>query len=451
MKRRILIATLLFLAATAAHAQPSPAIRQRIDSFIAAFNGSADAFEQYAQTAFTPEAFARGDAAKRRRMAEQVKGDFGKLSVRGVDRASDTRLEIAIEGSTDARGSILLDIEAAPPHRITGLAFRLGGGAGGEDRPKLAPVPVRATMKDAEIAKELDSYVGKLAGEGRFAGTVLVAKNGKAIFERAYGLANRADDVANTSRTRHNLGSINKQFTKVAIEQLAAAGKLAVEDPLGKYLPEHANADARKATISQLLDHSAGLADFFGPDFRKAEKSAFRSNSDYYAFVAPRPLTFAPGTRKQYCNACYITLGEIITRVSGMPYERYVEQNILEPAGMDDTGFFHSDHVVPRIAIGYADTPEGLRNNLYMRGAAGSAAGGAFATAEDLLSFDNALRNGKLCASKGNEVSGYAGGSGGINASVTGNGQWTVIAMANISPPAAESLTEAIFSALSAQ
>jgi CubicO group peptidase (beta-lactamase class C family) len=432
-----LLALLLF--ATSLAAQPSPAIRNRIDSLVAAFNGTSEEFENYARENFTAEALARGDAAKRKALTERIRADFGKLSVRDVERNSDSRLDIGIEGSNGERGAIILDIEAAAPHRITGMGFRIGERE--EKGPKLPPAP--------GDVKELDAYLAKLVAEGRFSGTVVVAKNGKSIFEKAYGLADRGKNIANTPATRHNIGSINKQFTKVAIDQLAAAGKLSLDDPLGEYLPGHANADARKATIRQLLDHTAGLGDFFGADFDKADKSRFRTNSDYYAFVAPRPLAFPPGTGKRYCNACYITLGEIITRVTGMPYERYVEQNVFKPAGMNDSGFFLTDRPAPRMAIGYMATPDGLESNVPTRGAGGSAAGSAFATAEDLLAFDNALRAGKLNGKRTSEALGYAGGSGGINASVESDGTWTVITLANIDPPAAEALSSAISKALS--
>jgi CubicO group peptidase (beta-lactamase class C family) len=463
MRRLMGFFVVLFVTATLA-AQPSPAIRARIDSLLAAFNGSAEDYEAYAQSALTPEALGRSDAAKRQRTHAMVRKDFGKLTVRGVDRVSDTRLEIEIEGATGERGGLTLDIEPTPPHRITGLGIRIGGPA--QDGPRLAPPPIRSTMPDAELSKALDSYLTALVNEGRFSGTVLVARDGKPLFERAYGFADRAAEVRNTTATRHNIGSINKHLTRTAIAQLAAAGKLALTDPLGKYLPEHAQTDARPATIQQLLDHTAGLGDFFGPDFRKADKAAFRSNTDYYNFIATRPMTFAPGTRRQYCNACYITLGEIVSRVSGVPYERYVEDNVLRPAGMKDTGFFQTDQIVPRVAIGYAQTPQGIRSNVFMRGAAGSGAGGAFATAADLLALDNALRDGKLLDAKwtgwffdapdagGKRIvtaSSYAGGSGGINASVSGNGRWTVVAVANIDPPAAEALSDAILSALASQ
>jgi CubicO group peptidase (beta-lactamase class C family) len=417
------------LITTSLAAQPSPAIRERIDSLIAAFNGTSEEFEQYAQKNFTAEGLARTDVAKRKRVTEMIRADFGKLSVRGVERNSDSRLEIEIAGSTGAQGAILLDIEPMAPHRITGMGVKIGGGGREERGPKLPPAPGDPA--------QLDGYISKIAAEGRFSGTVLVAKDGKAVFEKAYGLADREKNIANTTDTRHNIGSINKQFTKAAIEQLITAGKLAPQDPLGKYLPEHANAEARKATIRQLLDHTAGLGDFFGEDFAKADKSKFRTNSDYYAFVAPRPLTFPPGTSKRYCNACYITLGEIITRVSGMPYERYIEQNVFKP----------SDQTAPRIAIGYTATPDGVKSNVSMRGVGGSAAGGWFATAQDLLRFDNALRSGKL-GKRAEGALGYAGGSGGINASVESDGRWTVITLANIDPPAAEALAGAIMDAL---
>lgn len=460
---RLVVAAIVCIAVIPLAAQPSPAIRERIQSFVAALNGSPEEHEAYAQKAFTAETLARSNAEKRKRNHARVRQDFGRLSVRDVERLSDTRLRINVEGATGARGTITLDIEAAPPHRITGSMFDIGKAKKG---PALPPVPVSPSMTAPELSNALNDYIAKLVADGKFSGTVLVARDGKPVFERAYGLANRADQVPNTPGTRHNLGSINKHFTRTAIAQLAAAGKLTLDDTLGKHLPDHAQVDARKATVAQLLDHTAGLGDIFGPDFSKADKGSFRNNSDYYALVAPRPLTFPPGSSKRYCNACYVTLGEIVSRVSGMPYERYVEQNVLAPAGMRDTGFFMTDAVVPRLAIGYFETPEGVRSNVLTRGAAGSAAGSAFATASDLLALDNAMREGRLLDPKwtgwflgdDTEARGratasmtYAGGSGGINASVSGNGRWTVIAMANISPPAAEALSEEIFRALSAE
>ena len=140
----------------------------------------------------------------------------------------------------------------------------------------------------------------------------------------AYGLANREKQIPNTVRTRFNIGSINKEFTQTAIRQLVRDGKLSLTDTLGKFFPNYPQATSRAATVEQLLTHRGGLADFFGPEFNQAAKDRFASNADYFTFVSSLPPSFAPGERNQYCNGCYIALGAIIEKVSGMPYEKYV-------------------------------------------------------------------------------------------------------------------------------
>jgi CubicO group peptidase (beta-lactamase class C family) len=144
----------------------------------------------------------------------------------------------------------------------------------------MAQANFTSSMSPDDVSKVLDDYITPLVAADTFSGTVLVAKGGTRMFERAYGLADRAQRVANTMATRFNIGSINKAFTKTAIGQLVAQGKLALTDTVGARLPDYPNADAKPATISQLLEHRAGIADFFGDSFAAAPKDRFRSNAD---------------------------------------------------------------------------------------------------------------------------------------------------------------------------
>ena len=277
----------------------------------------------------------------------------------------------------------------------------------------------------------------------------VVVRNGAPVFHRAYGLADRANTIPHTTRTRFNIGSINKTFTQLAIAMLAAEGKLAATDTLGKFLPDYAQAASRTATIQQLLTHQAGIADFFGAAFTAAPKDRFRSNADYVRHVASLPPAFAPGEKKQYCNGCYILLGAIVERASGMPYEQFVAERIFKPADMTSTGYPQIDAIEPDIAIG--DTRRSgaggsLRSNVYLHGASGSAAGGGYSTATDLLAYVNARRSGRL--PKGEEGMGIAGGAPGTNAVVEAGREWTVIVLANFDPPTAEQLGTALREAL---
>ena len=442
---------------------PPPEIRARIDAFVEAYNsGSAEQFEAMAKANMTPELFAMSSAAERAKAYRELRGELGTITIGRVNRRGPSApLELMANGSTGVQATIALEIEAASPFRISSIDIEIGGDKGAD--PKSGPA-VNARMSKEELAQTLDAYLSKLAAADAFSGVALVARDGIPVFERAYGFADRSNKVPNTTRTRFSLGSINKSFTQLAIAQLAAAGKLAYSDTLGKLIPDYPQAQSRAATIEQLLTHTGGVADFFGDDFASLPKDRFRSNEDYYRYVSSKPPLFAPGARTQYCNGCYITLGAIIQRVAGMPYEEYVARHIFKPAGMS-TSFPQADAIEPDIAHGYTRrTRDGqLRSSVYMRGAAGSAAGSAYATAADLLAYDNALRELRIAdeastsrilgfpATRGARAKGgyaIAGGAPGTSAVLESNGTWTVIVLTNYDPPAGEQTGVAIMRAL---
>src|SRR5207244_7076014 len=129
----------------------------------------------------------------------------------------------------------------------------------------------------------------------QFSGVVLLAKDGKPVLSRAWGFADAARKVRNREDTKFNLGSINKIFTQVAIGQLAAAGKLSLDDTVRKHLPDYPSPIADKITIQQLIEHRSGLGDFFGPEYLAAPPSSIRKLSDYLPLFVNKPLEFEPG------------------------------------------------------------------------------------------------------------------------------------------------------------
>jgi CubicO group peptidase (beta-lactamase class C family) len=443
---------------------PPPEIRARIDAFVAAFNsGSAETFEAMAREHYAPALLARRTQADRAAFHRQMFAEFGRIAVgRITRRGPEAPLQLHATGATGATAVIALQLEPAAPFRIAAITV---DDDGGPDTPAIAPPPIDARMAPQVLARALDAYLSKLADADALSGVVLVAKDGKPFFEKAYGFAERAFRVPNTPAMRFNLGSINKSFTQVAVAQLAAAGRLSYGDPLSTFIPDYPQEATRTATIEQLLGHTAGVSDFFGEDFSRAPKDRFRSNADYYRFVSSRPALFAPGARSQYCNGCYIVLGEIIERVSGVPYETYVAKHVFEPAGMKAAGFLQTDTVEANVAEGYTRrTPGGdLRRTVHMRGVAGSGAGGAYATAADLVAYDSALREHRLLdaarsarvlrqprAAPGRLMGGYgiAGGAPGTSAVLDSDGTWTVIVLTNFDPPAGENVGVAIMKAL---
>lgn len=443
-------------------AAQAPMGKTRVDAFFTALaSGNADTFEAMAREHFEPETLARRTPADRTQLVERVKADFGQLTLDTIDRRQDGPVRLRVRGTTGLQGTIELTLGPPPAERITRVGIQIGGDGPDDNAPP--PPAIAATMSPAELTEGLDSYVSPLAASGAFSGVVLVARAGVPVYEKAFGLADQERKTTNTVGTRFSLGSINKVFTQTAIAQLVSQGKVKQSDTVGALLPDYPQEATKAATVDQLLSHQGGVADFFGPAFDQAPKDRFRSNADYYRLVGSLPPLFAPGTRREYCNGCYIVLGAIIEKVSGMPYEDYIARHVYAPAGMTAAGPTGAG-----AALGYTrQSPGGpvpLQSNVSQHGVSGSAAGGGYATARDLLNFDEALRAGRLAdpaqtarllqvdrVTSGRSAGGLgvAGGAPGINAVLESNQDWTVIVLANLDPPAARQLGMAIHRQLS--
>ena len=315
----------------------------------------------------------------------------------------------------------------------------IGATSGNNPEAGVEAPRVNGAMSEEQLTAALNDYLIELAAKDVFSGNVLIAKDGKTVYAGSAGFADRSNKLRNGPSTRFNVGSIDKAFTKAAIEQLVARGKISLSDTIGKLLPDYPQGESRRATVDQLLRHSAGIADVFGDEFDREAKDHFRSNADYYRFVSSAKPMFAPGARTEYCNGCYVVLGAIIERVSSMPYERYVEENIFKPAGMGSTGFIQTDGINPNVAVGYTHPKNGgwLQSNVLMNGASGCAAGGGYSSTSDLFRYSEALRNSRIPDVASSDSLSIGGGAPGINAVLQRNADWTIIVMANVDPPAA--------------
>ena len=316
-----------------------------------------------------------------------------------------------------------------------------------------APAP---PISERELVRRVRAFLDSLSRAEQFSGVISISRRGSAVFERAYGHADRERRLPNTIETAFNLGSINKLFTSIAIRQLAADGRLALDSTLARAWPGFPDTGiARRVTIRQLLDHRSGVSGNIFAVPGVASQRDVRHNREFLAAVINTPLAFPPGSRQQYSNAGYVLLGAVIEHVSGEDYYAYVQQHIFAPAGMTRTGHFAVDSLPARTATGYtrggdggppaASTDTPLRPNSAALPGRGSAAGGGYSTVGDLKRFLEALRAKAIPAGPPAGI-GIAGGTGGVNAVVEGAmpGGYDVIVLSNFDPPSAERVSRQI-------
>lgn len=392
----------------------------------------------------------------------------GGFDLRKVE-ASSTSVKLVVlvqERDSDQFARLMLDVEAASQHNISHFTLRA------------IPRPAEFTLPHMSIDNLILAVRDKLQHKpavDRFDGAVLIAKNGKPVFAQAYGLADREHKTANTIETRFRIGSMNKMFTAVATLQLAQAGKLRLEDPIGKYLVDYPNKDlAGKVTVHQLLTHTGGTGDIFGPEY-DAHRLELRTLDDYVNLYGKRAPIFAPGSRWEYSNYGFVLLGVLIQKVSGQNYYDYVRQHIYEPAGMTSTGSEPENQAVAGRSIGYTTVKGKLVPNTDTLPYRGSSAGGGYSTVQDLLRFANALQENKLLNAQyvqlltvgkvdmngtglryaygfgdrtvnGTRCFGHNGGAPGMNGDleVCAGGRYVVAVLANRDPDAAQQISDFI-------
>jgi CubicO group peptidase (beta-lactamase class C family) len=325
-------------------------------------------------------------------------------------------------------------------------------------------------MTEADALAALTARADARLAADEFSGAALVARNGKVVYERAWGLADREADVPNSTETKFRLGSMNKMFTLVATLQLVDAGKLELDEPIGTYLPDYPSDAVRsKVTIRHLLSHTGGTGDIFGPLF-DVKRLELREHADYVELYGSRDPQFEPGSRFEYSNYGFVLLGATIEAVTGRSYYDVVRENVFAPAGMTATGSMPESESVADRSTGYtrrSPTSPWVSNadTLPWRG---TAAGGGYSTVGDLMRFGEALRSGRLISAEslaeatrpqsaepygfGLELRGdgplrsygHSGGAPGMNGELRIYPElgYVVVALSNLDPPAASDLVE---------
>lgn len=274
---------------------------------------------------------------------ERIHDRHGSFDVVRIERSTPYSIVVVARGkkSGDLR-KIVVDVDSAAPNAIERLGFGPvdEGPAQGGQPAAPSNQPIRE-LDAAELNGKIDDFLGRLAGFG-FSGSVFIGKDDKPLVNRAYGLADRSRNTANTPDTLFDIGSVSKQFTSAAILKLEMMGKLNTGDSLPKFF-ENVPDDKKGITILQMLSMTSGLVPSPGPD----GSDAMRDRDKRVRQILEAPLSFPPGARYQYTNSGYNLAAAIIEKVSGQPFEQFLYEQLLKPAGMTNTGFKTSRFRVP--------------------------------------------------------------------------------------------------------
>ena len=427
-----------------------------IEAYVTAFNSGEAAMRNFLTDNISDASLKQRPLEVRLPIYRQMKGEMGELTLQQIQENTNTSITALMHTKNDEWFLFTFELEQEPQHKIIGIRIE------NTDEPESTTAP---KVKEIEALQSVAQFLDEKTKRGEFSGTVLIAKNGKAILKRAYGMASKEFKVINRIDTKFNLWSINKIFTTIAIGQLYEQGKISLNDPIIKFLPNYPNKTAaQKVIIRHLLDMTSGIGDFFGEKFENTPKDKLRTIDDFLPMFANDSLKFEPGSQRQYSNGGYIVLGAIIEKISGESYYDYVREHIFKPTGMLNTESYEADIPVPNLAEGYTreETDKPWRKNIYTRPARGSSAGGGYSTAEDLLMFTVALEKntffknpetweilrGEPSGQKSRRQGGlgFFGGAPGINSGIETNiGKgFTAIVMSNYDPPTAEDVMKKI-------
>lgn len=230
-----------------------------------------------------------------------------------------------------------------------------------------------------DLPQRLEAFLSQAAGSG-FAGSVLVARDGRILLHKGYGFSDRQRKRPVEAETPFWVASISKQFTAAAILKLAEQGRLSLEDPIARHFPDVPE-DKRGITIHHLLSHTAGFRQKYLADGIADRGEAVRA-------VLSQPLAHPPGAGFTYSNDSYSLLAVIVEIASGRPYESYLRESLFSPAGMAHTGFW-GEAAASSVAEIHGDIAEASRKpNWGFRGGTG-----IHSTTGDLYRWFEALQD----------------------------------------------------------
>jgi CubicO group peptidase (beta-lactamase class C family) len=241
----------------------------------------------------------------------------------------------------------------------------------------------------------LDQVASSYTSGNAFMGTVLVVDGDRVLLDKGYGMADVEWNIPNEPAAKFRLGSLTKQFTATLVLLLQQDGKLNINDPVSKYLPDSPKT-WEKITLANLLGHTSGIPNFTGLNEFGVWKMSPHTPEEELAFFRDKPLDFEPGSKFTYSNSNFEVLGAVIEKVSGKKYGDLLRERIFDPLEMKDTGLDSDELILPRRAQGYMPGAKGIVLARSESMTVPWAAGSIYSTTGDLLKWEHGLFGGKV-------------------------------------------------------
>src|SRR6266511_5074472 len=250
----------------------------------------------------------------------------------------------------------------------------------------------------------LEDAVDSIAEANGFSGVVCVDRSGDIELAKAYGLAHRGHEIANTVDTQFAIASGTKGMTALTVVSLIEEGSLDLSTTARSVLGRDLPLIGDEVTIEHLLSHRSGIGDYLDEEadqdladyLMPVPVHELATTEEYLAVLGGHPTKFAPGDRFAYCNSGYVVLALIAERTSGVPFHELLRQRVCDPAGMGNTEFLRSDELPGRAALGYLTIDGITRTNVFHLPVRGSGDGGIYSTVADVSSFWRAFFAGQI-------------------------------------------------------
>ncbi|MEM7244332.1 MAG: serine hydrolase [Acidobacteriota bacterium] len=254
----------------------------------------------------------------------------------------------------------------------------------------------RPSKRYRELVRQMDGILQDNYPADGPGAAVLVVKNGRPLYRAARGMADLEQGIRLTPDMVFRLGSITKQFTAAAIMMLADEGKLRLDDPLTRFLPDYPMGE-ETITVEHLLTHTSGIKSYTEVPGWMSEKIIEDLTLDeLIEGFQDLPKTFPPGDAWHYNNSGYVLLGAIIEKASGLGYAEFIDQRIFAPLKMTSSYYGDFRRIIPRRVSGYDGSRDDLVNARYMSMSQPHAAGSLLSTVDDLARWNDALFDGRV-------------------------------------------------------